>query len=469
MSNGTTLKKLFFVFLLLLCMYVWAQDADDDRFSDDPSFSETNTVEEAAEEEEPAPKKGFRLRNRGFELSLANMNVGLSNDFFAAADFIVEKPRLLRNFSNLWNDPGSFLRDEVVIGLDDLFAGFRVDYNAIIKPLSVNFNFKDMWGFGLDIAHIDVLGNLSLSGNMLTLKKADKEKFGAGAAVFVDFAVPVFFHVNDFKVKLRPAVFLPLVYTEPGIYYTYNEDNGLYLKVEYDMRIYSAVEFPTGSDGNTDLGAFEFAVNDIWRVLNNNLGYDLGFGLEYPLYSWLDVGVDIVNFPIPFLPAQLDYYLGFKDEMVIDTSALDLGALISGDEEFDLDDIYTPFAFNSPEPGYALKKFRRPFKMLFYGDYRPFDRHIISLHPSLGFSVSRLYPKKGAVEGGLNASLDLGNIFVTTFGIKYNDRKWINSVDLILNFKILELDIGLSMQSPKFKKSWQGAGVGVNFGLKLGF
>ena len=86
----------------------------------------------------------------------------------------------------------------------------------------------------------------------------------------------------------------------------------------------------------------------------------------------------------------------------------------------------------------------------------------------LGFAINRLYVPIGSVEAGINASLDLGNIFVTTAGINYTDRKWKNSLGFIFNFKIIELDLGLSMQSPNFKKSWQGAGLGVNVGLKIG-
>jgi len=117
----------------------------------------------------------------------------------------------------------------------------------------------------------------------------------------------------------------------------------------------------------------------------------------------------------------------------------------------------------------AGQKIYRPFTMLFYADYGVYDSRILSLIPSLGFSINSLYHDPASVEGGLSARIDLANIFITTVGINYNDRAWKNSVDLALNLRAFQLDFGLSSQAPTLIKSWQGAGVGVNFGMKFGW
>jgi hypothetical protein len=107
--------------------------------------------------------------------------------------------------------------------------------------------------------------------------------------------------------------------------------------------------------------------------------------------------------------------------------------------------------------------------MLFYAKYRPNESQIFSLIPSLGFSISRLYAQLGSIEGGLSARCDLSNIFITTIGINYNDRRWKNSIDFVLNLRVFEFDLGISFQSSDFVKSFQGAGLGVAVGFKFGW
>jgi len=434
-------KNLFLLIMLFFAVFAWAEDDDDDDDDDDRPAQEGQS--------QPGGKRPG-IRNRTFEISLANVSVGASNDFLTAKDFFQET---------------------LVINIDDLLNGFRLNLGAAIKPLSLNFNWKDRWGFGLDFAHIGIFGNLSLSGSMVSLETAEDDRFGAGMAVFVDvLGVPVFFHTrDDLKVKIRPAAFFPLLYTEPGI--TYNFD-GSRLSVDYDMRVYTPISLEgiLGGGALTDV----LTMDTVWQILNNNLGFDLSLALEYPLYHWLDIGADIVNLPIPFAAPRLNHYTQLRDSLYVDSSKIDLADIIptkEGEEIKIPDDAYhLPGSFQ-PEYGYDSggKALYRPFKMLFYANYRPFDSAILTLMPSLGFSISRLYASIGSIEGGVSARLDLGNIFIATLGMNYTDRKWKHSLDLVLNFRAIELDVGVSLQSPGFLKSFQASGLGVNVGVKLGW
>jgi len=454
--NGENVLKKFFlaIFFLSLAMFAWAQEEDGLPPGDRPAQAWEEDEEEqeqeegeGEEEEQEAPERKRRgIKNRTFEIAVG-ADVNVSNDFITAKDFFQET---------------------FVINIDDFLNGFRLDFSAAIKPLSLNFNWKDKWGFGLDFAHISVFGNVSLSGSMMNLSLASDDKFGAGAAAFVDvLGIPVFFHARDFKVKIRPAAYAPLLYTEPGI--TYNFD-GSRLSVDYDMRVYTPISLKgiLGGDSND---SFQDSLTEaaIWDILNNNLGFDLSLGLEYPLFPWLDVGADIVNLPIPFAASKLNHYTLLRDSAYVDSSKIDIGDLIDGGEIPD-DAYHVPDGFE-PKYGYDSdgKTLYRPFKMLFYANYRPFESYVLTLIPSLGFSINRLYPSIGAPEGGLSVRCDLANLFIVTLGINYTDRKWKNSLDLVLNFRAIELDVGVSVQSPDFARSFQGAGVGVNVGVKLGW
>ena len=449
-----------FLIIFFISLFLWAQD-DPDFFNDDGSFPEL-----IGDEELQAPaKKKFRFKNRMLELSVANINVDISNDFIASRDILQNPFYMLRNIKSIKQDPTRIYRDPAVINIDDFFNGFAFNLRAAIKPLSLNFNWKDNWGLGLDIGHIDAWGNITIPDTVLSFKEATNEPFGAGGAVFADVGIPVFFHVNDIKIKLRPAVYVPVIYARPGMAYSHKNDyqnpetgaEGLYLEVNYDMRIYSLVDMQ--QDVRQSLA------DEAWNIPRNNLGYDFGLNIEYPWRSWLDIGVDFVN--IPVIMAKLNHYTQFNGSIVIDTSYLDMNGLVNGEIS---EHVYF-FDYDGQTYGYNAdgQKIHRPFTTLFYANYRPRDSYILSFIPSLGFSINYLYPRIGAVEGGLSARIDLANTFITTLGINYNNRTWKNSIDFILNFRAFELDFGLSSQSSDLKKSWQGAGIGVNFGMKFGW
>jgi hypothetical protein len=452
-------KILCFLSCLFICPLLWAQN---------PEINKNNTDDDNAPEK-PAKEK-FRLKNRTVELSIANISFGFSNDFISASDIINNPVYIIKNFSDIKNDPALIYKDPIEIEIDDLTKGISFNLSGAIKPFSFNFNWKDKWGFGLDIAHIEATGNVTLAGNMLAFKEAEQEKSGAGAAVFVDVGVPIFFHAGDLKIKVRPAVYLPLLYTEPSITYTAKDE--MYYNINYNMYIYSPFNMKSLQDGDT--AAVTQDMQDNYRnILKNNLGYDFGLSAEYPLNRHLDIGVDFVNIPVPFATAKLNHFLQLQGEAFLDTSKIDIDKIIEdeGNLPENFWDEIAGFTFNDPVTGYNSdgKTIFRPFKMLVYANYRPFDSRILSLVPSLGFSINRLYTRPAAVEGGLGVCLDFANIFITTLGVHYNDRKWKNSIDIALNLRAFELDMGLTFQSQNFIKSWQGAGLGVNFGIKIGW
>ncbi len=170
--------------------------------------------------------------------------------------------------------------------------------------------------------------------------------------------------------------------------------------------------------------------------------------------------------------ARLNHYAQLDGKAFLDTSSIDLADLADKEKKIEdiLDDVWgykykSKFGYDSDG-----KKIYRPFSMLFYANYRPSEESdILSLIPSLGFSLNWLYPQIFALEGGLSARFDFANIFISVLGINYNDRTWKNSIDFALNLRAFELDFGLSIQSQDFIKSFRVAGLGVNFGMKFGW
>jgi len=482
-------KPLLVIAFLLTGMFLPAQD-EPVYFDDGDGFPETEFGEDPGAP--PMPEKQFfRFKNRMVSLSMVNTGIDFSNNFIAATDMVRDPFYLLVNINDIIEDPGLIWKDPIVINMDNFFNGFKFNFATAIKPVSFNFNWKDKWGFGLDIAHIDITGNLSLSGNMVTISEAGEDKFGVGGAIFVDVGVPVFFHYRDFKIKLRPAAYVPVVYTEPKVTYTFTnivkeKDNGEFIEVlegaryeiNYDLRVYSLVSMAGVQDGDVNVVAQNLLNNaaDIPR----HFGYDFGLSIEYPWRYDIDIGVDVVNIPVPFAMSRLNHYMHLNDSVWVDTSELNIVDLVREDEEGnkqDLDNLKgTVYDYpNEFAPEYKIntdgKKIYRPFAMVFYAHYHPDEYPYLTLIPSLGFSINYLYPRIAAVEGGLSARFDANtaNVFITTLGINYNDRRWINSADFVLNLRAFEFDLGISFQSQSFVRSWQGAGLGINLGMKFGW
>jgi hypothetical protein len=458
---------LWFLPCLFICPFLWAQDFTTDDFT--PDMWKKNITEDEDAPETPKKKK-FRFKNRMVELSVANTGFGFSNDFITAADILKNPYYMLKNIRDIINDPVLIYKDPVSVDIDDLWNDFNFDFGADIKLLSLNFNWKDKWGIGLDIAHIEVAGNVSLAGKMLTLKESEQENSGASAAVFVDVGIPVFFHFRDLKIKMRPAAYVPLFYTEPAV--TYSSQDGMYFSINYNMLIYAPFNMRGMQDGDMDVLMQDMRDN-YGDMLKNNLGYDFGLSMEYPWNNRLDIGLDIVNIPVPFATAKLNHFLQFQGEVSLDPSRIDINKVIENEGELPEDfwDEVITYINNDPITGYdpGGKTIFRPFKMLFYANYRPFDSQVLSLIPSLGFSINRLYTRPAAVEGGLSVRFDFANIFIAALGVNYNDRKWKNSINFALNLRAFEFDMGLAFQSQNFRKSWQGAGMGLNMGIKLGW
>jgi hypothetical protein len=107
--------------------------------------------------------------------------------------------------------------------------------------------------------------------------------------------------------------------------------------------------------------------------------------------------------------------------------------------------------------------------MFAWADWRVFGNRLLSFRPKVGFAISPLYIKPFVLEGGADVCLDLANILITTVGINYEDRLWKNSLNIALNLRAFEIDLGVELRSPDFLKSWDAAGFGASLGFKFGW
>jgi hypothetical protein len=410
------MKKL--LFLLLICLiFIPCLYADDD-FGD--PFE--------------APKKPFGFDDRAFEMGF-HFNAFVTNNYLSI---------------------GQIFSNTMVLDLDELRRGLMFNVGLGVTPLYFNYDSKKGWGFGLSTG-LDVAGVLGLSGSMLTVSHADGEKSDLSAAVFWDTQIRTNFQVQKFNVRFNPSIFYTLAYVRPNISYTFMATNqGNVFDIGYDMRVFTIFEMDDSGIVNT--------------ALTGTPGFDFTVGVEYPLSKEIgltnlfpfldfDVGLDLINFPI--ISSTLNHYMRVQ-------GMVSLGEPFFIDENLDLAELLT----NENEVSYGRghERFARPFKMLIWANWRPLmGSRLLTVRPVLGFAHSDLYVQSFSMEAGLNATVNLFNMFIASAGINYCDRLWVNSLDLGFNLRAFQLDFGIDMRSQDFLKSWTASGLGVRLGARVGW
>ena len=391
-------------------------------------------------------QNSFRMPDRSFEIGLFNTSIHFANDFMPIFDIFQES---------------------IVLDLDDLARGFRLNFGFSLLPIYVNINAKT-WGFGLSTG-LESLGSVELSGRMLSLNlNSTSATSQANMALFATAGINSYFYIQDFKVNISPSVFLTLAYARSKLVYTLDRsDDFIEMYIRLNADVYTAYRNSVFKDSMLSNSDFSGVLSP-----NASPGVDFSFGIEYPLsqviglnerarYLDFDVGINFVN--IPVLPSVLTSYTSVWAEFDVKLPLND----------FDFDDFSDIIAHDNvddDESDNGYIEVERPFKLILWANWRPFGNQLLTLRPVLGFAVSRhFYSNPFSLEAGINARLDLFNTLIVNAGINYQDRMWVNNVRLAVNLWLLELHVGVDVRSQDLFKSFSTAGLGVNFGIKLGF
>jgi hypothetical protein len=418
------MKKLF---LILICCFIASSLC---LFANEEEINTEFTEEDEALAIASAERGPLRIKDRRVEIGLVNVRAGFANDFLTTSDIFQETLKL---------------------NLSELDKGFKINLDLGVTPLYFNYISKStLWGYGLALG-VDAVGAVDLAGSMLTLKEASKDKSDVVGAAFVDVKTSSFFHITNVKAKFNLSVYYPVLYAVPDVFYTFKPSaDETELDINYKVRVYTPFSLE----------------DDASFSLSPTPGVDIQLGAEYPLaevlglkerFDFLDfiVGIDFLN--IPIAPSSMKEYM--------EISGYVGGGVVDFDDFSDLDKIVP-----EPETVYGSKKKEifRPFKMLTWSDWKPFDVVPVNFITTLGFAVNPLYSEPGSVEFGVKARFNLANLFIATIGNGYHDRYWRNSLDLALNLRFFEFFFGVDLRSQDFAKSWSGGGVGANVGFKFG-
>ena len=421
------MKKILLI--IFICLFVLPLYANESNEGESYEFYEHYEYDYEDEDNSRGP---FSMPNRGFEIGLS-ANAFLTNNYLSL-DQIFSKT--------------------IYIDLNGLDNGLMVGYG-----LGANFFFnvdsKKGWGFGMSLG-VEGSGAFNIANELWFFDEARNANSDASGAVYGVLEVNTFFPVQKFKVTFRPAMFVALMYYKPDVSYTFrNTSEGTLLNISYDARIYTA--FPLEGDGG-----FEYT---------GIPGFDFSFGVEYPLsketgisdripFLDFDVGLEFVN--IPIVSSVLRDYMSFSGVI----GSTEPGYIISDDPDFKDGSDQGGVTYHSD----GNLMVARPFKVLAWANWRPLlGSNLLTVTPILGFTVNQLYVEPVSLDIGVSATVNLVNILIATAGINYLDRIWVNSIDVALNCRAMQLDFGVELRSQDFLKSWMGSGFGARVGIRFGW
>jgi len=384
-------------------------------------------------------KKSLLKQDHSFELGFMLFNVNFTNSFLSAPDL---------------------LKEVIIIDLDKLADGFKLNFGVNATPIYFKFKTKEGWGLGLSTG-IDAAGILNISGNMLTLNEAVNDNSDIGGAVFSSVALNTFFEAQKFKVKINPSFFSTLAYITPpknipsSVLYTLDYSDGTVMCIDYVTRIYTG-----------------YSLEDKKLSVTSTPGLDFTVGLEYPLAKEIeltdklpfldfDIGLDLIN--IPFIPSTVANYMEVKGRIGKDKPI----KLINKDDE---DDDGGLFSSDGVVKGEKIIQINRPFKMIVHADWRPINgKELLTITPVIGFCYNEIYYNPFSLETGLNACFNISDLFLIKVGYNYTDKMFTNSLGFTIYLGASEIDFGFNFRSQEAAQVWSGSGFGINFGLKFGW
>jgi hypothetical protein len=369
-------------------------------------------------------------------------------------------------------------------GLSD--SGLLVN-GAAESEVFLNINFGEKFGLGF-FAGFDVTMYSGLSGEFFRFLAEGNAKMrdftvttSAGASVFADAGLKTRFKFGKLSLDVSPAAYIPILYIPPPrMSYRLDTTEGIKADIHIQAEGYTPLSLNnlfdfsdsggSGSGGNGDdpVKDFSFSVDDVWHILEA-WGLDLSLGAEYALSPRWDLGGSIAS--IPLYPATLRHSINYQFDYTVDLfGEKDLIEMMKdGEFEFEVDSPEMTDPVFSDD--LAFRVFR-PLRFDFYVEYKPLSTNLIVLKPDIGFSALTVYGYEASgmcFNAGLEAQLNLKRIFSLTLSSGYRERLWSQGAAIMLNLRVFQLDLGLSLQAQDFVDSFRLKGLRAAVGLRFGF
>jgi hypothetical protein len=174
----------------------------------------------------------------------------------------------------------------------------------------------------------------------------------------------------------------------------------------------------------------------------------------------MDLGGGIEH--IPIVPAKLSYGQHMNLDYQFDTDIDFLGGgfnegnLMPGQET----------SFSSSDSFFAFA----PLRLNLYAAFKPLKNEMLLVKTSLGFSFLTIYGYDDfCFNAGVEGTVFLGGFFSAGLGSEYKERIWKQKLWLGFDLRYAEIIFGINMEAPRFAASFSGKGLGLFWGVRLGY
>ena len=385
----------------------------------------------------------LRKPKRIFEIGF-QVDTGVSNNFLNAKDFFVE---------------------EVVIDLPQMSEdvpsdGWQIDF-LFNNNLYVNLNLINNMQFGVNFG-VDAYGFVNISKKLFDYLGKGFNYYetlhvggNAEGESFFYTQAKIGFDLFGFHITAKPALVKPLLKLETNdMYGAYKNDSdgSVIVSAIADMTVYGGTNLEPifeGDSKNISIG------EDIFK----NCGFDFEICVEHSFFSALQCGAYL---RVPMVPGKF----GYKSDILMsfDYQVDGLKYLINQEgEDPDVKDIEKTY-------GSASLNVHRPFKTGIEVAWRPLGNWF-SLGVLAGLGIRQPYTSdaKYFAEYNLSCEATLLNMLGGWFSTGYFNEIFKHEAGLIMNFRFVELDLGVSLQGSDFKSSFKGAGIGAFVNFAVGF
>ena len=385
----------------------------------------------------------LRKPKRIFEIGF-QVDTGVSNNFLNAKDFFVE---------------------EVVIDLPQMSEdvpsdGWQIDF-LFNNNLYVNLNLINNMQFGVNFG-VDAYGFVNVSKKLFDYLGKGFNYYetlhvggNAEGESFFYTQAKIGFDLFGFHITAKPALVKPLLKLETNdMYGAYKNDSdgSVIVSAIADMTVYGGTNLEPifeGDSKNISIG------EDIFK----NCGFDFEICVEHSFFSTLQCGAYL---RVPMVPGKF----GYKSDILMsfDYQVDGLKYLINQEgEDPDVKDIEKTY-------GSASLNVHRPFKTGIEVAWRPLGNWF-SLGALAGLGIRQPYTSdaKYFAEYNLSCEATMLNMLGGWFSTGYFNEIFKHEAGIIMNFRFVELDLGVSLQGSDFKSSFKGAGIGAFVNFAVGF
>ena len=418
------IKRILSTILLLFSLNLFSEE-----YGDDELHSNTNKI---------------NIPRRFLEIG-ATANVGISNNYFSIDEILVEE--LILDLKKIALElPSEGLSTCAVA--DSIFS---IDFNS---PDGVHIGVSA----GLDFYYKGTISKelFEFLGNGNKLNETQKFSGKAISDLFLYTNFTAGYDFNNHHIEFTQSLFAPIIHGE-----TYNmaaefvnSPNGrIEALASAEAILYSSFDTKPVFENNSD---FEQALN----TMSNNFGYDITASIERKIFKTLQ-GAAYTR--IPIVPGKLTKSTKVKMQAKFEASSI--FDIIMGNEEPESSFDFSNIIYGSSE--YYL---HRPFKLGAQVVWRPFGSWFTFNH-LLGFAVRNPFSDNAEAFVEYNFGMEAILLHMIGFNLStsYQNQLFMHNIGLILNFRVLEVDINAVFQGSNFEQSLKGSGFGCIIAAKVGF